>query len=108
MNTSQVTDRSVDLLLQELFRIDGNVLLVADENWCQADLLSAINATAGKVTLISNRFDIARDAKAAGIPSHFNDFDFLTFPQATLTRCFSAYLRNGRVAIMLLIRPLCS
>ena len=80
MNTSQVTDRSVDLLLQELSRIDGNVLLVADENWCQADWLSAVNATAGKVTLVSNRFDIARDAKAAGIPSYFNDFDFSDFP----------------------------
>jgi 16S rRNA (guanine1207-N2)-methyltransferase len=80
MNTSQVIDRSVDLLLQELSQIDGNLLLVADENWCQADWLSAISASAGEVTLISNRFDIARDAKAAGISSYFNDFDFSDFP----------------------------
>lgn len=80
MSSSQITDGSVDLLLQELSQISGNVLLVADENWCQADWLSAINATAGKVTLISNRFDIARDAKAAGISSYFNDFDFTDFP----------------------------
>lgn len=79
MTTSQVTDRSVDLLLQELSQINGNVLLVADENWGQADWLSAINATTANVTLISNRFDIARDAKAAGILSYFNDFDFSDF-----------------------------
>ena len=80
MTTSQITDRSVDLLLQELYQINGNALLVADENWCQAHWLSAINATAKNITLISNRVDIARDAEAAGIPSYFNDFDFSDFP----------------------------
>ena len=79
MSNSKNTDRSVDLLLQKLSQVNGNALLVADENWHQTNWSSVAHAATGDIKLLSNRLDIARSAAAAGITSHFNDFDFSEF-----------------------------
>tara|TARA_R110000787_G_scaffold78716_2_gene172100 strand:+ start:15734 stop:16810 length:1077 start_codon:yes stop_codon:yes gene_type:complete len=57
-------------------------LLVADEN-----LFGATFATLGKTTeVMSNRFDIARAATAAGLIATFNDFDFSGYQPAHFAR----------------------
>ena len=71
-----VTDRSVVLLLQQLAELQGNCLLVADENWAQAHWASIANSPDRQISVVSNRFDIASNANAAGIGCQFNDFDF--------------------------------
>lgn len=70
------TDKSVALLLQQLSTLQGNCLLVADENWAQANWAQIGSILQGQIIIISNRFDIANSATAAGLNCHFNDFDF--------------------------------
>ena len=57
-------------------------LLVADEN------LSGVAFTdvGAGAEVISNRFDIARLATAAGLSTQFNDFDFSVYPPAHFAR----------------------
>jgi 16S rRNA (guanine1207-N2)-methyltransferase len=69
-------DRSVDLLLQQLRDLQGRCLIVADENWAGTHWAAVQSASQADIHLVSNRFDIARDAKAAGLACSFNDFDF--------------------------------
>lgn len=81
MSDSPGLDKSVGLLLQKLPDLAGNILLVADENWSQAHWSGIKNNANGQLVLISNRFDIAAAAAAAGIDSKFSDFDFSTLAQ---------------------------
>jgi 16S rRNA (guanine1207-N2)-methyltransferase len=69
-------DRSVDLLLQQLRDLQGRCLIVADENWVGTHWAAVLSASQADIHLVSNRFDIARDAKAAGLSCSFNDFEF--------------------------------
>ncbi|MGB0668703.1 MAG: methyltransferase [Porticoccaceae bacterium] len=75
---NSVADKSVELLVQQLASIEGNCLVVADENWGQANWASIANNKPCSISLISNRFDIARSAAKAGLSCQFSDFDFST------------------------------
>jgi 16S rRNA (guanine1207-N2)-methyltransferase len=81
MSDSPGLDKSVGLLLQKLPDLAGNILLVADENWSQAHWSGIKNSGNCHLVLISNRFDIAAEAEAAGIDSQFSDFDFSALAQ---------------------------
>jgi len=69
-------DKSVALLVQQLAFIQGTCLIVADENWSQANWASLASNKQCSISLVSNRFDIARSANQAGLNCLFNDFDF--------------------------------
>ena len=81
MSDSSGLDKSVDLLLQKLPDLAGNILLVADENWSQVHWSGIKNSANGQLVVVSNRFDIAAGAEAAGIDSQFSDFDFSAHAQ---------------------------
>ena len=70
------TDSSVALLLQRLQSTVGRCLLVADENWANVNWGLVRNTDQRSIHLVSNRYDIAKSASAAGIKTYFNDFDF--------------------------------
>ena len=69
-------DKSVALLVQQLAFIQGTCLIVADENWSQANWASLASNKQCSISLVSNRFDIARSANQTGLNCLFNDFDF--------------------------------
>lgn len=71
-----MNDKSVELLVQQLSRIQGKCLIVADENWATATWHSVAGSGSSSRTLFSNRYEIAESAKQAGIETCFNDFDF--------------------------------
>ena len=73
---SGVPDKSVALLLQRMSELQGNWLVVADENWHGANWSSINISTANSTVVFSNRFDIANAAEKAGLDCTFNDFDF--------------------------------
>ena len=73
---NSVADKSVELLIQQLASSEGNCLIVADENWAQANWATIANNQLSAISLVSNRFDIARSAGDAGLSCQFNDFDF--------------------------------
>lgn len=70
-------DTSLSLLLPHLHGTgsDDRCLLVADENLVDLPFASL----APNVQVLSNRFDIAQQAKLTGREIHFNDFDFSVF-----------------------------
>lgn len=83
------TDSSVALLLQRLQSTMGRCLLVADENWANVNWGLVRNTDQRSIHLVSNRYDIAKSASAAGIEADFNDFDFSTWePQSFDTVLF--------------------
>ena len=69
-------DKNVSLLLEQLYLFKGNYLIVADENWAQANWTDIANRCQCGLHIISNRYDIAQQAKAAGLSVTFNDLDF--------------------------------
>jgi len=76
-----MTDRALELL-QEFLRDTGKkTLCIADEN-----LLGQVTQLQQhpQLTLISNRWDIAKQAQNAGINSHFSDMDFSHIEDASL------------------------
>lgn len=73
---NSVADKSVQLLVQQLATVEGECLIVADENWAQANWAAIANNKQCSISLVSNRFDIARSAGEAGLRCQFNDFDF--------------------------------
>jgi 16S rRNA (guanine1207-N2)-methyltransferase len=75
-DNNSATDKSVALLVQQLADVQGDCLIVADENWSQANWASIANNQQCAISLVSNRFDIARSASKAGLSCQFNDFDF--------------------------------
>ena len=79
-----MSDPSVELLVQQLGDIHGNCLIVADENWASANWSNVAHSGKSTRQLISNRFEIARAAEQAGVPTLFNDFDLLAQPAASL------------------------
>ena len=60
-------------LLQEARKTSEPQLLIADENLKSAPLHLLLEQN---ITLITNRFDLGKQAHAAGLNYHFNDFDF--------------------------------
>ena len=74
------TDRSVDLLLQQLSDCSGSVLIVADENWTLTDWTGVGQTQHCAIDVITNRIDVANNAAAAGVSCHFSDFDFSQLP----------------------------
>ena len=70
------TDKSVALLLSQLSALQGNWLLVADENWYAANWSAVCSTRADSRVVFSNRVDIAMAAKSVGLDCTFNDFDF--------------------------------
>ena len=71
-----MNDQSVELLVQQLSRIQGKCLIVADENWAATSWHSVAHSGIASRTLFSNRYEIAQSAEQAGIETVFNDFDF--------------------------------
>ena len=63
-------------LFNELQQATGPTLLIADENLPDAPFSALAN---NNVTLLTNRYDIWQQAQAAGLNSHFNDFDTSVF-----------------------------
>lgn len=78
-----MNDQSVELLVQQLSRIQGTCLIVADENWATTSWNNVAQSGTASRILFSNRYEIALSATEAGIESHFNDFDFSTLEPAS-------------------------
>ncbi|HSC75121.1 MAG TPA: methyltransferase [Pseudomonadales bacterium] len=76
-------DSAFDALLPFLQRDDGNTLWVADES-----ALSAMSVIISRTNLsvISNRFDVAAAAMAAGHLTTFSDFDFSLWTDGSVQR----------------------
>lgn len=70
-----MSDRSVQLVISQLAGRDGELLVVADENWQGADW----RAIPKHAVIISNRCDIADEARESGLEVLFNDFEFEQF-----------------------------
>ncbi|MBQ0721274.1 MAG: class I SAM-dependent methyltransferase [Gammaproteobacteria bacterium] len=73
------------LLLQPYLQstnTDEPCLLVADENLIDIPFANLDPS----LQVLSNRFDIARQAQLGNCASHFNDFDFSVFPKASFKR----------------------
>lgn len=70
------------LLLQPYLQTNEPCLLVADENLIDI-VFSSLNAS---IQVLSNRFDIAQQARLAHCKSLFNDFDFKVFSNASFKR----------------------
>ena len=80
---SRPLDKSIDLLINQLALASGHWLVIADENWPQTVWLSIYANDQRAITIVSNRFDIAKDAECANLDSQFNDFDFSAFKPAS-------------------------
>jgi 16S rRNA (guanine1207-N2)-methyltransferase len=80
---SNPIDKSIDLLVNQLALANGHWLVIADENWPQTIWPSMYTNDQRAITIVSNRFDIAKDAKCANLDSQFNDFDFSVFKPAS-------------------------
>jgi 16S rRNA (guanine1207-N2)-methyltransferase len=78
-----MNDQSVELLVQQLSRIQGKCLIVADENWAATSWHRVAHSGSSSRTLYSNRYEIAESAKQAGIETCFNDFDFSALEAAS-------------------------
>lgn len=78
------TDTAVKLILQKMPLLQGNWLIIADENWYSVDWSAVCNARGKSPQVVSNRFDIAQAAQTAGLKSAFNDFDFSHYPKRSL------------------------
>ena len=85
------SDQSVSLLLNELKTVNGHFLLVADENWDSVNWADILNYSSCNVSIISNRYDIAKKAKAASISTYFNDLDFSGFKPKSFDIFFSIF-----------------
>jgi 16S rRNA (guanine1207-N2)-methyltransferase len=68
---------SLQPLLDQLHRTVGPALWLADES--NAAALASLANYGDDLTLISNRFDIAKAARQLGINAHFSDFDMEFF-----------------------------
>ena len=80
---SRPLDKSIDLLINQLALASGHWLVIADENWPQTAWPSIYANDQRAITIVSNRFDIAKDAECANLDSQFNDFDFSAFKPAS-------------------------
>lgn len=68
------TDPATRLLLHVLAEADGTCLWLADEH--HGAILSELAAAnrSHPITLVTNRFDVSRDAQARGLDAHFTDW----------------------------------
>lgn len=69
-----MNDPSIAELIKYLPEITGPALWLADENHYAA--LPLLRAYAGRLNLISNRYDLAQHAQALGLDCAFNDWHF--------------------------------
>lgn len=76
-------DPAFTALLPYLRETDGMTLWIADEN-----VLDVVATVAARDTLqlLTNRFDVASSARAAGHVAQFSDFDFSTFSPGSFRR----------------------
>ena len=70
------SDRCVRLLINHLSSLKGSILIVADENWSDEDWSSVTKLTNYNINVLTNRWNVFLNAKAAGLDSLFNDFNF--------------------------------
>ena len=70
------SDRCVRLLINHLSSLKGSILIVADENWSDGDWSSMTKLTNYNINVLTNRWNVFLNAKAAGLDSLFNDFNF--------------------------------
>jgi 16S rRNA (guanine1207-N2)-methyltransferase len=70
------SDRCVRLLINHLSFLKGSILIVADENWSDEDWSSVTQLTNYKINVLTNRWNVFLNARAAGLDSLFNDFNF--------------------------------
>lgn len=77
------SDSASGQLLALLRQTDGACLWLADEHHGQ--IISELAQAAQKrpVALLSNRFDLHRQAEVAGLPAHFNDWQIPNEPPST-------------------------
>ena len=73
------SDRCVRLLINHLSSLKGSILIVADENWSDEDWSSVTKLTNYNINVLTNRWNVFLNAKAAGLDSLFNDFNFSNY-----------------------------
>ena len=78
-----MTDTCFSQLLSAIHSGEGRSLLVVDENLPDAPFASLAGQD---VTLLTNRFDIWQQAKAADLDAHFSDFDTSAFKPNSFQR----------------------
>ncbi|MAJ87828.1 MAG: class I SAM-dependent methyltransferase [Cellvibrionales bacterium TMED148] len=76
MASSTDSDGCVLLVVNHLSSLKGSILIVADEHWSELDWYSVRSMTKCSLNLISNRWEVHTNAKAAGLDSLFSDFNF--------------------------------
>ena len=77
-------DKCVQLLLDRLPSLRGEIIIVADENWQQIDWHSIRIPEQTYLRVFSNRLDIADKVNNSGIECLFCDFDFAQLPENSL------------------------
>ncbi|UTW44475.1 class I SAM-dependent methyltransferase [bacterium SCSIO 12696] len=73
-----MTNPNFQQLLNELCQTNGPALLIVDENLPDAPFAALANSNTN-IRLLTNRYDIWQQAQAAGLSTHFNDFDTSIF-----------------------------
>ena len=76
MASYEDSDGCVRLLVSHLSSLKGSILIVADEHWSDVDWSSTKRETKCNMSLLSNRWDVHINEKAAGVDSLFSDFNF--------------------------------
>ena len=76
MASYEDSDGCVRLLVSHLSSLKGSILIVADEHWSDVDWSSTKRKTKCNMSLLSNRWDVHTNARAAGVDSLFSDFNF--------------------------------
>ena len=72
-------DKNVTRLLDSIATSPGHHLIIADENWVNVPWNRVASDKNSQVDIVSNRYDIAKQAQHAGLPARFNDLNFDDF-----------------------------
>jgi len=81
-----MSDAFFQLLAQQAQSTCEPQLIIADENLKKASLQALSKTqtlTKNSITLITNRFDIGKQASSAGLDYRYSDFDFSGFPDSS-------------------------
>ena len=78
---SRRLDRNITRLLDWVSTSPGQHLIVADENWINVPWSQIAVDKKSQFFIVSNRYDIARHARHAGLITSFNDLNFDDFPE---------------------------
>ena len=79
-----MADKNISLLLEQLHWVKGNYLIIADENWAQTNWADLANRCQCELHIISNRYDIAQQAEAAGLSVTFSDWTSVVLKITTM------------------------